>query len=234
MYLKQHSMNSFWLKMKILIGLLTVGISSVFSQVGVSAGFTALLPFGSGLHSGFQIGVELPLDEESSYYGRLNIYGKRFGDRVTSPNSVVEAIDMNTTFPNYLNVTSQNSLSFTTLELGRKAYFFGSYDYGFSLYGGSGITILLGKARSNYSEYDENLYQLPAGVDESGSIIGLNFGLNMGAKQTFQFGTLFFDTGLTYPLLLQGSNTTASLVYNEFGNPSLFINFNLGFRKDLY
>lgn len=227
-------MNGFWLKMGILVGLLTFSVSSAFSQLGVSAGYTALLPFGSGLHSGFQIGVELPLDEESSYYVRLNIYGKRFGDRVSSPNSVVEAIDMNTTFPNYLNVTSQNSLSFSTLELGRKAYFFGSYDYGFSLYGGSGITVLLGKAKLNYSEYDENLYQLPAGVEESGTIIGLNFGLNLGAKQTFQFGSVFFDTGLSYPILLQGSNNTSQVVYTEFGNPSLFINFSLGFRKDLY
>lgn len=214
-----------------ILFLIFVSLSSK-AQVGVSGGASMFLPFGSKLYSGFNLGLEIPIDDESSYYGRLAFYSKNKGERL-SGYYVAEAINPNVTTPQFVQLNSQVSMNYTTLELGRKAYFGGTYDYGFAGYGSSQIVLALNQAKANLSEFDRSLYKLSTGLAEKGSVFGMSIGLNGGVKYSLPVGTVFFDAGLGFVILGQGTNQLATDAYSQLGG-SLFFSFNLGFRRDLY
>ena len=206
------------------------------SQTGVSAGFTTIKAFGvQGVYPGIHIGVEIPRDDETSIFGRIAF---------TLPNrsfdtSYAEAQN-DYTSPAVISVPVTNSLSYINFEGGTRYYFGSGYDYGWSAYGGSLISLSVCPVRMKPSAaFDEANYAFVAvnssnevvRLTNKGSLVSLNFGFNVGVKKHFSFGMLYFDTNLSYGLLAIPSNYTAS--QTNLYSP-LSVGFNFGFRKDLF
>lgn len=205
---------------------------SVIAQISLSAGPSYLIPFGGVNFVGGHFSVEIPVDDESSYYGRLSIFGNRTGAERTGE-YVADAIDPSTTFPYSISLNSANQLRFTNLHLGRRFYFLESYDFGFGLYGSSEVMLTLANARVAVSDFDENKYRLADGLERKGNFFGASIGFSGGAKYSAAFGTVFFDLGINYLFAPSVTNAVAVNSFNEMGS-NVFFNFNLGFRKDLF
>lgn len=198
------------------------------AQVGVGGGATLIKGIGvKRPYTGIHIGVEIPRDDEVSYFGRLSLTLRNKGTD-TLPASA-EAIDPST-FPVIQNVGYMISDNFTTIEGGTRYYLGSGYDYGWSAYGGSVLMLVINSVRADYADYDESKYRLQQGYESKGSIVGFNLGLNGGVKNHFPFGMLYFDVTATYGLF-----AIASSEFAKAGNYSLLtFAFNVGFRKDLY
>lgn len=221
------------MKKLIVVGIFLFLGLPVFSQVGLGFGPSYFIPFGGGKNfTGVHFNVEIPIDDESSYYGRLAVYAKRLGDS-RSDQYFADAIDPSTTFPYTISIESANQLRFTNLHLGRRFYFLESYDYGFGLYGSTELMASIANSKVNLSDYDESKYRLVNVFEEKGSFFGVAFGFNGGAKYSFPFGTAYFDLGFNYLIFGDVTNTQAQNTFTEMGSNLLF-SFNLGFRKDLF
>jgi hypothetical protein len=205
--------------------------SGAFAQVGISAGPSMLRSFSyPKSFYGVHIGVEMPSDDMVSYYGRLGIYSSnKLGDQMIN----VEARDPNVTTPNLMSVPASSTFNYTTLEGGKKYYIGSSYDYGWSGYGATHLMMAFNRARLKTADYDESLYKLPSGATDRGSIFNIAIGVGAGVKNSFTFGTLYFDCSLDYMITSIASNSIATEIGNQFYSPLVF-SFNLGFRKDIY
>jgi hypothetical protein len=216
-------------KVKLLIAFLLLNFG-LQSQVGVMGGFSNLRTFGASAFYGFNLGLEIPIDDASSYYGRLNMYSK-----VRGPETLffVEAIDLQTTIPNYLSINSFATMNYNCLELGRRQYLWGSFDDSFGLYGGSFIQFQLNQFRLRTDDYDRSKYRIPNGYDEKGSAFAMGLGLHAGVKKSFPMFTVYSDVALNYLMLAVPSNNLAADNYGNFAR-NLFFVFNVGIRKDIY
>lgn len=220
--------------------LLTVLFFSVqaFAQYSISVGPSMIKPFGgAGVFPGFHVGVELTKDEESSLYGRIGIYP---GKKIDAQAGYVYTVSKDgTANPYSYELSASEKYNYTVIELGKRFYFGNGFDNGFGFYGGTNLNFVFNKVKfTDIENYDATIYDLYVGdelvKDKSrafGSIFGLAFGLNAGIKNSFYFGTLYLDAGISYPILAQPSNTIAS--YSSMYQPLIF-NINLGFRKDFY
>jgi len=213
------------------IALVSFLFSGVFAQVGVSAGPSMLRSFSyPKSFYGVHVGVELPTDDMVSYYGRLGIYSS---NKIEGQMINVEARDPNVTFPNLMTVEASSTFNYTTLEGGKKYYIGNSYDYGWSAYGATHIMMAFNRARLKTADYDETLYKLPSGSSDRGSVFNLAIGVGAGVKNSFTFGTIYFDCSLDYMITSIPSNNLATEIGNQFYSPLIF-SFNLGFKKDIY
>jgi len=209
-------------------------LSVAQAQTGVSGGFTVLKGFGvPKAYPGIHIGVEIPRDDEVSYFGRLTA---TFANTV-SDSIQAEAIDPSTTFPTVDYKRVDVGMKYINLEGGTRYYLGNGYDYGWSAYGGSLLMLSICPVRMKPTEeFDETKYAFVSTstgkpLTERGSVVSLSFGLNAGVKNHFAFGMLYFDVSLAYALFAIPSNSLASEKSNF--TPLLF-GFNFGFRKDLY
>lgn len=201
---------------------------SGMAQTGVSGGLTLIKGFGIDKpYKGFHLGVEIPRDDEVSYFGRFT---------TTIPNGGSDSLQM-TVEANSPNITPVVKTvgytiadSYTTIEGGTRYYLGSGYDYGWSAYGGSVLMLFINSVKARYSDFDESSYHMQAGYDSKGRVIGFNLGLNGGVKNHFAFGMIYFDMTVTYNLFAMASNELA-----KSGNYTpITFGFNLGFRKDLY
>ena len=213
-----------------LLTILTCISSFSFSQYSVSAGPTFIRPFGyQGIYPGLHIGVELNDDDFQTLYGRFSFLPYKSGD---STSSVVQGIDINTN-PYTVPVSLTERYNYSMLEFGKRYYFGDGYESGFGFYGGSTINLIFNSIKYRVGEYDKTKYFSSFDESQKGSIVSFGLGLNGGIKNSFSFGTLFFDAGLSYSLLQIGSPNLNSLPTPE-SYRSLLFTFNLGFRKDFY
>jgi hypothetical protein len=202
------------------------------AQTGVSGGFTMLKGFGiPKVYPGIHLGVEIPRDDEVSFYGRVTATLSNASGEESSIN--VEARDPATTFPNVKQVNYDVKMNYVNLEGGTRYYIGNGYDYGWSAYGGSMFMLSINSVKAQFSDFDEDKYALPNGMTEKGRILALNLGLNAGVKNHFMFGMLYFDLTLGYALFAIPSNDIANQGGGQMYSPLTF-GFNLGFRKDLY
>lgn len=202
------------------------------AQTGVSGGLTVIKGFGvPKIYPGIHIGVEIPRDDEVSFYGRVTSTLSNESSEVAQANA--EARDPTTTFPNVKTVNYTTKMNYINLEGGTRYYLGNGYDYGWSAYGGSVFMLSINSVKADFDDYDESLYELQDGLTEKGRIIALNLGLNAGVKNHFTFGMLYFDMTLGYALFAIPSNQTASQGGGLLYSPLTF-GFNFGFRKDLY
>lgn len=202
------------------------------AQTGVGGGVTMIKAFGiRKAYPGMHIGIEIPRDDQISYFGRITGTFSNTGDE--RGQAVVEARDPNTTFPNVLNVGYDYKMNYLNIEGGTRYYLGNGYDYGWAAYGGSMFMLTINNIKANYDDYDESLYKLQEGYNEKGRIIALNIGLNAGVKNHFSFGMLYFDVSLGYSLFALPNNNLASQVGVTMFRPLIF-GFNLGYRKDIY
>lgn len=221
--------------MKRLLILLAIAISGTsFAQVGVSAGTNVLKGFGKPRPwAGVHLGLEIPRDDAVSIYGRVSHYLKQ--ENQESFLTTATARDFSTT-PFTVSVEGLSSMNYTILEGGTRYYLGDGYDFGWAAYGGSNMMLIFNKVTTQYSGYDETLYELQEGSDRTGSIISFGFGLGGGLKYSMEeVGTFYFDAVLNYVIFGQASNTMATTQFNPSGGlySPLIFTFNLGFRKDL-
>lgn len=224
--------------------------SSINAQVSFSAGTGMVNGFGGdksyfGLHGG----IELPRNNDVTFYGRFGHYFSRSNITSQNTSTVILKPNANDTLPYQLQVynNSISTFNYTTIEGGTRYYLGNDYDNGFSAYGGTNFMLVFNsvKTRNEYENTDisgmvewENDYEIPTqpgtgiGTDERGVIIGLAVGLQGGLKYTIPaVGTAYFDVSGQYSILGQANNATASNT-NQYSQ--LFFVFTVGFRKDLY
>jgi hypothetical protein len=207
------------------------------SQVSLNLGLGPLKGFGvPKSFFGFHGGVELPRNNDVTFYLRLGYYLPKKEDNIMT--EYVTAIDL-TTNPSTLGVQYQSSTNYTTIEGGTRYYLGNDYDNGFSIYGGSNFMLIINSVKNNYEKYDytgvyewENNYELPQNTEDKGKIISVALGLQGGVKYTFPArGTIYADITGSYALFAKASNNTAA--NSNLYAPMIFI-FNVGYRKDLY
>ena len=225
------------LQKSIYIAVICLLSCNAQSQVSLNLGLGPLKGFGvPKSFFGFHGGIELPRNNDVTFYLRLGYYLPKKEEQSTTTN--VTAIDL-TTSPYNLSVSYLTSTNYTTIEGGTRYYLGNDYDNGFSIYGGSNFMLILNSVKRNYEKYDltglynwENDYVLPESEEVKGTIISVALGLQGGVKYTFPArGTIYADITGSYALFAKASNNTAA--NSNLYAPMIFI-FNVGFRKDLY
>ena len=217
--------------MKILFSILVSAcfFTTTYSQFSIGGGPSLLKAFGvRSPYYGFHILGEMPVDESSSYYGKLAFYAKQ-----TSPTFLVggSAIDFNTD-PQAIDIYGKQTFNYITIEGGRRYYFGNGYDYGFAPYGGTHILAAFNQTKIVADRYDASKYSL-FNTETKGSLFNLAFGLSGGVKNDFAWGTLFFDVSFDYFILAQPTNQLAIQGYNQFGSQVAF-SFGLGYKKTIF
>ena len=225
------------LQKSIYIAVICLLSCNAQSQVSLNLGLGPLKGFGvPKSFFGFHGGIELPRNNDVTFYLRLGYYLPKKEEQSTTTN--VTAIDL-TTSPYNLSVSYLTSTNYTTIEGGTRYYHGNDYDNGFSIYGGSNFMLILNSVKRNYEKYDltgqynwENDYVLSESEEVKGTIISVALGLQGGVKYTFPArGTIYADITGSYALFAKASNNTAA--NSNLYAPMIFI-FNVGFRKDLY
>lgn len=222
--------------MKKLILLLCVlfNLITASAQFGVSGGTSFLKAFGIPKpYIGFHVGVEIPRDDQMSFYGRATFYLKQ---NLTGTNqAIVQAVDP--TNPMQFELINYNqSFNYTVLEGGNRYYLGDGYDSGFGAYGGGKVAIIFNSVKRKYDwgNISEADYSLPSTELPRGSVFNVGFGLQGGVKHTFAgLGTLYLDADFVYLIMGYPSNSTAQTGASDMWTPLLF-SVNLGFRKDIY
>lgn len=220
------------MKRGILFLFILMNITWINAQVGLSGGLSMLKAFGVPKpYAGMHLGIEIPRDDQVSFYGRITAYLPNQELSDGSNYTYVTARDFSTV-PYQKQVYYTSQMNYTSLEGGSRYYIGDGYDSGFGAYGGSNFSIVFNSVKRKYDEFDEVKYELPANELPKGAIFNVGVGLSGGVKHTFAgVGTVYFDINFSYLLLSQPSNTTAQGT-NSY-SPLLF-NFGLGFRKELY
>lgn len=222
--------------MKSIFGLTLVLFAfttEVRSQFGISAGTNFLKGFGGPKpYVGFHVTGEMPRDDYASFFVRASFYAKQTD--LTLNSGYLEAISPLTN-PYTKNVTYKNSMNYVVLEGGNRFYIGDGYDNGFGAYGGGTLQVIFNtvKRKYDFGSVDMSQYQLPSNENLKGTIFGLGFGLNGGIKYSFAgYGTAYFESGFSYVLNAQASNSTATGAGDLYS--PLFFTFALGFRKEFY
>jgi hypothetical protein len=248
--------------MKYLKSLITLFVSicigvSLNAQVSLSAGMGSIRGFSSensffGLHGG----LELPRNNDVTFYGRFGHYFSRV-NKETEQTVTVYKQDLtipDDVLPYNIQVPLSRSMNYTTFEGGTRYYIGNDYDNGFSGYGGTNFMLLFNTVKESYGDSftdpwgvitDENYtwqndYSPDSfgnnSSDERGRIISLALGLQGGLKYTIPaIGTAYFDISGQYAVLALANNSIAEQEFTSNGQFSqLFFVFTVGFRKDLY
>jgi hypothetical protein len=215
----------------ILLAVCLHGLYAV-AQVGLSGGLNTLKAFGvPKMYAGMHFGVEIPRDDQVSFYGRFSGYLPNRDELSTTNYTYVTARETTTVpYQQIVNYTPQ--MNYMVIEGGSRYYIGEGYDAGFGAYGGSNFSVIFNTVKRNYDPFDEVKYVLPSTELSKGAIFNIGVGLGGGLKYTFAgVGSLYLDVNFSYMLLSQPSNSTASST--NLYSPLLF-NFGLGFRKELY
>jgi hypothetical protein len=220
------------MKKGFLLLFMMLNFACINAQVGVSGGMSVLKAFGVPKpYAGLHLGVEIPRDDQVSFYGRLSAYLPNQEESNGTNYVFVTARDFSTV-PYQKQVYYTSQMNYTCLEGGTRYYIGDGYDSGFGAYGGSNFSVIFNSVKRKYDEFDEVKYALDPNELPKGAIFNVGVGLSGGVKHTFAgIGTVYFDINFSYMLLSQPSNTTAQST-NSY-SPLLF-NFGLGFRRELY
>ena len=206
------------------------------AQYSITGGINGLKCFGgANSFGGFGLGIEMPKDNEETFYVRMNFYGKQKLDPIYGQASItLDNVDKNDY--TIMSVLGDSYLNYTTIDGGTRYYLFDGYDSGFGLYGGSNVIGVINQAKVKLQDYDQTKYRLPSGLSLTGTVLSLGVGFNGGAKYTFPgVGAIFLDANIDYLLLMIPSNDVAKMITPKFTNNSpLLFTFNIGFRKDFY
>ena len=215
--------------MKKLLIIFMVGVfAQVNAQISVNAGASVLLGTvrDAGAWGGFHLGAELPTDDQTAYYLRFTHH---FKNRLfIADEAFLTPIDPNDF--NFPLIDRTTSMTYNLVEGGIRYYLGSGFDFGWAVYGGTNVMVIIATEKDNFEEFDEDIYVLDDAFRLDGSIYGLGAGLGGGVKYTQpRLGTFYFDMNLNYLLLGQSTTPPPSGV---LFSPLIF-NFNLGFRYDI-
>jgi hypothetical protein len=203
------------------------------AQFGIGGGISGLYGFGSPKSfGGLNVVLELPQDDEMTYFGKVTYLFPRQDDVTYS-----EYLNNNNSLLSGQSFDYNFSMDYLLLEGGKRFYIGDGYESGLAGYGSTNVILILNTVKKNfdYKELNASDYNIATVSPERGSIFSLGLGLNFGGKYTVPNlnGAFYADLGLNY-LLLQPmiSNATANGGAAFF--KSLFFTFNIGFRKNLY
>jgi hypothetical protein len=210
----------------------------VSAQISFDAGTGVLKGFGAPKSFGnLHLGIEVPRSTDQSVYGRFSYF---FPVTESTTQSTIVTGNNTNINPYNLTVNYDRSTNYALFEGGTRKYIGNDFDYGFSGYSGTNVMVIVNKVKSVYSSTDvtgqytwANNYSLSQGEEREGTILSLALGLQIGVKYTFAaIGTVYADLSGQYLLTKPtASNYTASQTQLL---SSLFLLFNVGFRKDLY
>ena len=230
---KINHMKSF-----LVVSLLFLFPQITNAQVSIDAGTGVLKGFGVPKSFGnLHFGIEVPRATDQSIYGRFSYFFPV--KESTTLSTVVTGNNVNIN-PYNLTVNYDRSTNYSLFEVGTRKYIGNDFDYGLSGYSGSNIMLIVNKVKNVYSTVDAtgqyswaDNYALSPGEEREGTILSLAVGLQAGVKYTFPaIGTVYADLSGQYLLTKPtASNYTASQTQLL---SSLFLLFNVGFRKDLY
>jgi hypothetical protein len=205
----------------LIIFFVTLLTSNSWAQLTLGGGLHSAAAFGDQVYPGMHLLGEYFQDNESSMYAKVGLTFSRNMSELEFPLEPFDyGVDYNT------GVT----FNYTTIELGKRAYFSKDPEYGLALFGGSNMTLSFN--RISLGDYDKSLYITPN--PSSGSIMGFSLGLNGGLQNMFYFGTIYFDAGLNYNLMAFPSNAMSSRFMELGAYRQLYFVFNFGFKRNLF
>jgi hypothetical protein len=183
--------------------------SMVFSltqaqDMGLHMGHQMFRVFNSetSLH-GISIGLDIPRTGFVTPYGQFTAF---------IPKNYLEE-NVGQAFPKdpadqAFNVDARSRVSSYSLELGTMYYFGGAYDYGFSIMMHNSFRILFAPTKRELIDFNPAKYDFfpnnPNFNPSSGTGLVLNTSFGLGAKYTFDWGSLYAIAGLE--IFLFGTN----------------------------
>ena len=222
-----------FIKVVLFVVSIICSTGSLTAQFGIGGGLSGLYGFGSPKSfGGLNVILELPQDDEMTYFGKVTYLFPRQDDVTYS-----EYLNNNNSLLSGQSFDYNFTMDYLLLEGGKRFYIGDGYESGLAGYGSTNIILILNTVKKNfdYKEFNASDYNIETVSPERGSIFSLGLGLNFGGKYTVPSlnGAFYADLGLNY-LLLQPmiSNATANGGAPFF--KSLFFTFNVGFRKNLY
>ena len=206
----------------LIIFFVTLLTSSSWAQLTLGGGLHSAAAFGDQVYPGMHLLGEYFQDNESSMYAKV---GLTFSRNLADIQYKLSPID-----PNQPSGIGGVKFNYTTIELGKRAYFSKDPEFGLALFGGSNMTLSFNQIA--LGDYDKTRYT--AGNSISGTVMGFALGLNGGIQNSFYFGTIYFDTGLSYILMALPSNAVAGEILQSGAYKQLYFVFNVGFKRNLF
>jgi hypothetical protein len=207
----------------LIIFFVTLLTSNSWAQLTLGGGLHSAAAFGDQVYPGMHLLGEYFQDNESSMYAKVGLTFSRNLADIQYTN--LTPIDL--TQP---SGSTGVTFNYTTIELGKRAYFSKDPEYGLALFGGTNMTLSFN--RIALAEYDKTRYSATNAI--SGSVMGFALGLNGGIQNTSYFGTIYFDTGLSYILMALPSNAVAGEILQSGAYKQLYFVFNVGFKRNLF
>jgi len=208
-----------------------------YAQLSIGGGASLLSEFGGkGTKYGLNIIVEKPRNNETTFTGRM-VYAFANEHKELVPGGGLPATAKDSSETISVPIYSSSSMDYLMLDFGTRTYIINGFDEGFSLYGGTQLGGILNRVKwGNTINYDDSKYTImPSLLDPwrnggEGSIIRFHIGLNGGGKYTIpNLGSFFFEAGVHLtPIVISSVDLPQGLVN------SVFFNFNIGFRRELY
>ncbi|MCH2224330.1 MAG: hypothetical protein MK066_06125 [Crocinitomicaceae bacterium] len=217
--------------MKRIVLIIAIAISSgLNAQIGVSVGGNTQNTFGvKGTWGGVHLGIEVPTDDQTSFYGRVTHNFSR-----SAQDSLLVSLIGNDGFT-YSTLTTVPRMNATILEGGNRYYTGNGFDFGWSAYGGSTIQLHVNRVKMGNAPYDDENFIIDPLYQYDGWILNFAVGLNGGVKYSIpRVGTVYADFTGSYILFSQPSQ---QVVFNAVSTARLWnrlnFAFNLGIRKDI-
>lgn len=187
----------------IILIFLSLFSYSKAQDMGLHIGHQMFRVFNSetSLH-GISIGLDIPRTGFVTPYGQLTVFlPQRYFEE-----NVGQAVPQNGFSPN-LAMDARTSVSTYSLELGTMYYFVSAYDYGFSIMMHNSFRILFAPTKRELIDFDPANYtfqpnDINFNTKSTGLVLNTSFGL--GAKYTFDWGSLYALAGIE--IFLFGTN----------------------------
>jgi hypothetical protein len=178
--------------------------ASFAQDMGLHMGHQMFRVFNSetSLH-GISIGLDIPRTGFVTPYGQFTA----FIPKSYFEENVGQAVPKDPMDP-MLNVDARSRVSSYSLELGTMYYFGGAYDYGFSIMMHNSFRILFAPTKRELIDFNAAKYDFfpnnPNFNPSSATGLVLNTSFGLGAKYTFDWGSLYAMTGIE--IFLFGTN----------------------------
>ena len=207
----------------LIVFFITLLTSSSWAQLTLGGGLHSAAAFGDQVYPGIHLLGEYFQDNESSMYAKV---GLTFSKSLSFFDGFKNLTPIDLSEDGSADVI----YNYTTIEFGKRAYFSKDPEFGLALFGGTNMTLSFNKI--SLGDYDKSRYTPKFSMD--GSVMGFSLGLNGGIQNSFYFGTIYFDTGLSYVLMALPSNTFAGEFLQIGAYKQLYFVFNVGFKRNLF